>query len=243
MNGNVAIIPARGGSKRIPRKNIVVFEGLPLIGHAIQVAKDCGLFEKIIVTTDDEEISNIAIQFGAEVPRLRSNTLSDDFTSTVDVIADAIGEEWLGNWMPEFVCCIYPATPLLMPNHIIAGYEKIIQGEQSYVFPAVSFSEPIERSFKLNKEGRIILNYPNNTLTRTQDLQKSFFDAGQFYWGSYQTWSQKVTIHNDNSIAIPYSKLELIDIDNIEDLIMANCIHTMREKTKHHEVQSKNNQS
>lgn len=228
MTDNIAIIPARGGSKRIPRKNILTFDGIPLIGRAISVAKECELFEKIIVSTDDLEIAEIAMEFGAEVPRLRDKNLSDDFTNTYDVISDALTSLWLGNLKPQFVCCIYPVTPLLTSSRLLEAYELIRTGSYSYVFSAIGFNSPIERSFKFGRTGSIHMNFPDQALTRSQDLQQSFHDAGQFYWGKFESWLSKELIFGPKSTAIKFADYELVDVDSFEDLKWAETIYKSR---------------
>lgn len=230
MKENVAIIPARGGSKRIPRKNILEFDGIPLIGRAILLAKDTELFEKIIVSTDDEEIAKIAEKFGAVIPRLREKNLSDDFATTYDVMADSLTPSWLGNFFPQYACCIYPVTPLLTASRVIESFELIKEKNYSYVFSAINFTTPIERSFKIDNSGRINMNFPEHLLTRSQDLQKSFHDAGQFYWGKCESWLRKEPIFSMQSTAIKFNEYELVDVDTIEDLKWAETIFKLRNK-------------
>lgn len=231
MKENVAVIPARGGSKRIPRKNILNFDGIPLIGRAILVAKKTELFERIIVSTDDEEIAKIAVEFGAEIPKLRAKNLSDDFATTYDVMADSLTPSWLGNFVPQYACCIYPVTPLLTPNRINESFELLKEKNYSYVFSAICFNTPIERSFKIDDSGRLSMNFPEHLLTRSQDLQKSFHDAGQFYWGKCESWLRKETIFSPLSTAIKCNQYELVDIDTIEDLNWAETIFQIRNKS------------
>lgn len=230
MNGNVAIIPARGGSKRIPRKNILEFAGIPLIGRTILMAKETKLFEKILVTTDDEEIATIAAKFGAEIPRLRSKNLSDDFATTYDVMADSLTHSWLGEFSPKYACCIYPVTPLLTANRIREAYDLIKTDKYPYVFSAIGFNTPIERSFRIGNTGNISMNFPEHLLTRSQDLEQSFHDAGQFYWGKCESWLTKEPIFGPQSTAIKFKDYELVDVDTIEDLKWAETLFIARNK-------------
>jgi len=230
VKGNVAIIPARGGSKRIPRKNILEFAGIPLIGRTILMAKETDLFEKIVVTTDDEEIATIAAKFGAEIPRLRAKNLSDDFTTTYDVMADSLTHSWLGEFSPQYACCLYPVTPLLTSSKIREAFDLIKTNKYSYVFSAIGFNTPIERSFKIDNKGSVSMNFPEHLLTRSQDLEKSFHDAGQFYWGKCESWLTKEPIFSPKSTAIKFKDYELVDVDTIEDLKWAETLFKSRNK-------------
>jgi pseudaminic acid cytidylyltransferase len=214
----IAVIPARGGSKRIPRKNIQVIDGIPMIGRAITTANDSGVFSKVIVSTDDEEIAEISLKYGALVPRLRNKDLSDDFATTMDVIADAITSSWIGDTQPEYVCCIYATSPLLEKHHLIEGFKKITQENVDYVFPAAPYPHPIDRAFKLDQNGGLEMLYPNYFLTRTQDLPLAFHDVGQFYWGKYEAWATKKPIFSSGSRVIAVEPNEFVDIDNFSDL-------------------------
>ena len=215
---SVAIIPARGGSKRIPRKNVIPIKGIPMIGYAILAAQESGLFEKIIVSTDDVEISTIAKSFGAEIPRFRSSELSNDYATTNDVLADAVSSTWLGESKPEYVCCIYATTPLLNAAHLIESF-RIIQDEAAdYVFPAAPFPHNVERGFKLREDNGLQMLFPEHFSTRTQDLQPTYHDVGQFYWGKTEAWANRKPIFSTASRIMKVDDSEFVDIDYLSDL-------------------------
>jgi pseudaminic acid cytidylyltransferase len=214
---NVAIIPARGGSKRIPRKNIKIFNGKPMIGWSIEAAKKSEIFDKIIVSTDDEEIAEISEKFGAQVPFFRPKKLSDDFTGTTEVIKHAI--KFLienGNDI-EFACCIYAIAPLIDALDIKNSFSVINKSKWSYVFSVSDYSTNIYRSFTTNSDGGIRMIFPKNFTTRSQDLPKSLFDAGQFYWGKVDSWINEIKIFDKNSYPYVLPNWRVCDIDTIED--------------------------
>jgi pseudaminic acid cytidylyltransferase len=213
----IAIIPARGGSKRILRKNVRLLAGIPAIAYPINLALNSGIFKRVIVTTDDSEIVSISRKYGAEVPFLRSAELSNDFAITVDVVADSVQRLRDGGESFDYVCCIYPVTPLLKENRIKEAFGTIASGTWDYVFPAIEFSSPIERGFKKGDSGLIEFSYPEFANTRTQDIPKTFHDAGQFYFGKSEAWLDKRSILNGNSTFIEMSKNETFDIDDLED--------------------------
>jgi pseudaminic acid cytidylyltransferase len=216
----IAIIPARGGSKRIPRKNVRTLAGKPAIAYAIDLAHNSGIFERVIVSTDDAEIAEISRKYGAEVPYLRNPELSNDFAVTVDVIADAAQQLQHDDKSFDYICCIYPVTPLLELNRVKQALNMLETGRWDYVFPAIEFSSPIERAFKKGKSGLIEFSNPEFAKTRTQDIEKSFHDAGQFYFGTNEAWIEKRPILNGNSTFIELSKNETLDIDDLEDWVL-----------------------
>ena len=216
MNKKLCIIPARGGSKRIPRKNIKDFLGKPIIAYSIEAAIKCGLFDEVMVSTDDEEIAKIARQYGAKVPFMRSEKNSDDYSSTMDVIEEVIKNYiQVNNTHFQFVCCIYPTAPLIKSNHIKAGYEKLNLNNYTCVFPSVEFSYPIWRSFEIEETNTIKMFWPEYINTRSQDLKKAFHDAGQWYWFNIS----KLTNWNwpTNSGSIILQDCEVQDIDTLSD--------------------------
>lgn len=217
----IAIIPARGGSKRIPRKNIQIVEGIPMIGRAITTAINSKIFSSVIVSTDDNEIAEIARQYGASVPRMRSQDLSDDYATTYDVISDAISDSWIGDLSPEYICCIYPSSIFVTSSHLINAYEILHSSKCSYVFPVQEYSPPIQRGLHLTKNGEVSMIHPENLLKRTQDLHPTYYDTGQFYWGRREAWARKQPIFESNSIGMVCKPYEFIDIDTPEDLIFA----------------------
>lgn len=213
----IAIIPARGGSKRILRKNVKLLAGKPAIAYPIELALNSGIFEQVIVSTDDAEIAEISRKYGADVPFLRSPELSNDFTITVDVIADVAERLQIQGESFEYICCIYPVTPLLKVNRLKQALSTIESGKWDYVFPAIEFPAPIERGFKKSKSGLIEFSYPEFANNRTQDIEKTFHDAGQFYFGKVEAWLEKRSILNGNSTYIEMDKNETLDVDDLED--------------------------
>lgn len=224
----IAIIPARGGSKRIPRKNIQLVDGIPMIARAITTAKESGIFSHVLVSTDDEEILEISKEFGASVPQLRSKVLSDDFANTYDVVADALTKSWLGEVVPDHVCCIYPSSIFLKVTHLVEAYKMILDSGCSYVFPIQEYSPPIQRGLYLEENGSISMIDPKNALVRTQDLRPSYHDTGQFYWGKREAWERKDSIFGDHSMGLICKPYEFIDIDTPEDFEFATVLFRAR---------------
>lgn len=215
----VAIIPARGGSKRIPKKNIKDFFGKPLIAYSIKTALDSNLFEKVVVSTDDEEIAKIAKQYGAVVPFLRPKELSDDFTGTVDVVNHMVeylesqGESY------EYVCTIYATAPFLQTKYLVLGYENLKNSDAINAFSATSMPFPIQRTFKLDENGRCEMFTPEHYMTRSQDLEEAYQDAGQFYWTNRQRERHSINkvVFSNISIPIILPRHLVQDIDTLED--------------------------
>ncbi len=215
-NKAIAIIPARGGSKRIPLKNIKDFFGKPLIAYSIEVALDSKLFDKVVVSTDDEEIASIAKQYGAIVPFLRPKELSDDFTGTSDVVNHTI--EYLENQGEkyDYVCTLYATAPLLQKEYLVEGYEKLQKSDVTNAFSATSMPFPIQRTFKLNSDGRCEMFTPEHYLSRSQDLEEAYQDAGQFYWTNLNKKSNEIMFSKD-SIPIILPRHLVQDLDTFED--------------------------
>lgn len=215
-NKNIAIIPARGGSKRIPRKNIKDFFGKPLIAYSIEAALSSNLFEKVIVSTDDKEIANIAEIYGAEVPFIRPKELSDDYTGTEAVRDHTLkylqdkGENY------DYCCMIYATAPLLQKKYLVEGYEKLINTNAINTFGVATMPFPIQRAFKINKNDRCEMFTPEFYMSRSQDLEESYQDAGQFYWTKLNGKSNKI-MFSDESIPIIIPRHLVQDIDTIED--------------------------
>jgi pseudaminic acid cytidylyltransferase len=211
----VAVIPARGGSKRIPRKNIRVFNGKPVIAYAILAAQSLKLFDVIAVSTEDEEIQFIAETFGAAIV-VRPHELADDYTPTVPVVAHAIAALESASGPVDQVCCVYPATPLLRPSDLSAGLDLLARAQTGYVFPVTTFAAPVQRALKLDENGQTTPFDPQYALTRSQDLEPAYFDAGQFYWGHRQSWVSQLPIHkNATGLVLPHWRV--VDIDTVED--------------------------
>lgn len=214
---NIAIIPARGGSKRIPRKNIRQFCGQPMVGYAILAAQASGVFDRVIVSTDDDEIATVAAEFGAEVPFVRPADLADDHTPTVPVITHAIKACREKGWTVDYVCCIYPGVPMIESNDIKKALDMLITaGGGGYVFPVAPFPSAIQRALRRNDDGMVEPFQLEHVATRTQDLEPGYFDAGQFYWGAAETWLAGSNIHA-NGLTIVLPEWRVVDIDTPED--------------------------
>jgi len=221
----VAIIPARGGSKRIPRKNIKPFAGLPIMVHSIKAAQESGLFDRIIVTTDDEEIAEVARTYGAEVPFIRPKELSDDHTATIPVIAHAIQMLQEQNNVIDTACCIYATAPFVRAADIKHAYEALIHHQKSYAFPVTTFGFPIFRGVKRDEEGNIEMFWPEHFATRSQDLPEAYHDVGQFYWGKPEAWLSGTPIFSDAATTIVLPRHLVQDIDTPEDWIRAELMY------------------
>lgn len=220
----IAIIPARGGSKRIPRKNIKSFANRPMIVHAIDVAQRCNLFDHIVVSTDDEEIATIAREYGAEVPFMRKTELADDLTPTVPVIANAISNCQALDWLIEEVCCIYPAVPFLQSIDLVNALSLLETNKTDYIFPVTEYPSAIQRALRKLPNGLMESFYPEFASTRTQDLEPAFYDPGQFYWGHSQAWLEGKIIHrHGKGLVIPAWRV--IDIDTISDWHRAELMY------------------
>lgn len=213
---NIAIIPARGGSKRIPRKNIKEFCGQPMISYAIRAARESGLFERVLVSTDDDEIAQVARTFGAEIPFIRPRELSDDFTGTSPVIVHAIEELCAQGAEPDHVCCIYATVPFLEAPTLQEGYDALIEHQKSFAFSVTTFPYPIFRALKRSDEG-VEMIWPKYAATRSQDLMEAYHDAGQFYWGTREAWLSHRPIFSPDSAPVVLPRHRVQDIDTPED--------------------------
>lgn len=229
----LAIIPARGGSKRIPKKNIKSFLGKPIISFSIEVALNSKLFDEVMVSTDDSEIAKIATEFGANIPFLRSAKNSSDIATTIDVIDEVIEEyDKLGKNF-DYVCCIYPTAPLINKVHLEEGFNCLVKNDYYSVVPVVSFSYPIWRALKINS-GLIELIYPENVNYRSQDLENTFHDAGQWYWLNRECIKSKNTIFNTFTGTIVLDEMEVQDIDNMSDWKLAELKYIINNKLNKH---------
>lgn len=213
----LAVIPARGGSKRIPHKNIKDFCGKPIIAYSIEIAIQSGLFDKVIVTTDDPEIAKVAEQYGAEIPFVRPKELSDDFTGTVPVIAHAINSMRQMGYDVQEVCCIYATAPFILADDLVEGANLLNTHQADYAFSCTSFPFPIQRAIKLSEEKVVSMFSPEFEQTRSQDLEEAYHDAGQFYWGRADAFCQAKPIFNGNSRAVILPRSRVQDIDTLED--------------------------
>ena len=218
---NICIIPARGGSKRIPRKNIKIFLGKPIIAYSIEAAINSELFDEVMVSTDDDEIAEIAIKFGAKVPFLRSKNSSSDFATTFDVVEEVIKCYSNINLNFEYTCCIYPCAPFVTKEKIKQGFELLIKKKFDCIMPIIEYGNPIQRALIQKRKSKIDYLNSEFKLTRSQDLEKRFYDAGQFYWLNTLMCLQKCSIFTDNTGGILISELEAQDIDNSTDWKLA----------------------
>jgi len=220
----LAVIPARGGSKRIPRKNIKEFGGKPMIAWSIETAKASGCFDKIIVSTDDAEIADVARKYGAEVPFIRPPELSDDYTGTIPVVAHAIFEYSKTNEQPSAVCCIYATAPFIQAEDLQHGEKLLSENNCDYAFSVTRYSFPIQRAIKIKSDGCVAMFQPEHFNTRSQDLEEAYHDAGQFYWGSAEAWLMKKPVFSSNSMPIILPSHRVQDIDTLEDWQRAELI-------------------
>ena len=218
---NIAIIPARGGSKRIPKKNIKNFYGRPMISYSIKAAQDSKIFDRIIVSTDSNEIASVAKEHGADIPFLRPKDISDDFATTGDVMRHATDFLKKEHESLDSICCIYATAPLIQKDDLVKGLEIFNTKKWSYVFSATSFPFPIQRAIKKLSGGGIEMFQPLHFNTRSQDLEEGYHDAGQFYFGTPQAWIHKKEIFNNNSEIIILPRWRVQDIDTREDWLNA----------------------
>lgn len=220
----LAVIPARGGSKRIPRKNIKLFRGVPIIVRSIKAALESKCFDRIVVSTDDPEIAELSQAYGAETPFMRPPDLADDFTGTIPVIADAI--TWLqhNGEEPTEVCCIYPAAPFLLPSDLKLGLDTLLSSGADYTFSVTTYSSPIQRAIRINRDMRVEMLQPENFYLRTQDLERIWHDAGQFYWGKSGAWLSEKPLFTSDSAPVPLPRHRVQDIDTEDDWTRAELM-------------------
>ncbi len=222
---NIALIPARGGSKRIPKKNIRNFLGKPIIAYTIEAAIESGCFDRVIVSTDCPEIKKVAIEYGAEVPFLRPDDIANDYATTVDVIKHAISWLEMDGSPVNYICCLYATAPFMRTCDIISGLQKLKdEPTASYAFTVTSFAFPVQRAIKL-KEGRMAMFHPEHLKTRSQDLEEGYHDAGQFYWGQPEAFLQDIPLFSDSAIPIILPRHLVQDIDTEEDWYRAELLY------------------
>ena len=227
----LAVISARGGSKRIPRKNIREFADQPMIAHAISAATQSGLFEHVVVSTDDEEIARIAREWGAETPFARPQELADDYTPTVPVVAHAIRACQALGWDVDYACCIYPGVPFIQVDDLKLALELLQASQADYSFPITEFPSAIQRALRRLPDGKMQPFYPEFELTRTQDLEPAYHDAGQFYWGKAEAWLTNDKIHR-SGVGLPIPSWRVVDIDTPEDWERAERFYRLLEKSE-----------
>jgi len=220
---NIAVIPARIGSKRILAKNIKMFLGKPMLSYPIETALSSKHIEKVIVSTDNDEIANIALEYGAEVPFKRPKDLSGDITPTTPVIGHAVKTLIKIGWKIGDVCCIYPCTPLLNYKIVDNVYKKFKSQDVDFAYPVIHYPHPIQRAMRMSDTGEMEFIYPEHELTRTQNLEETFHDSGQFYWGKSYSWSNEKMMHTDG-IGVHIKSWEVVDIDTEEDWIRAEIL-------------------
>jgi len=224
MKSAVCIIPARGGSKRIPKKNIKLFHSKPLIAYSIEVALNSKLFENVIVTTDDEEIARIARAYGAETPFIRPQKLSDDMSTSSDAVAHAI--EYLKTEGKEFeyVCTLYATAPFLQVKYLVEGYKRLKNSDAKMAFSVTSMPFPVQRTFTITEDERCQMFTPEHYATRSQDLAEAYQDAGQFYWERVdKEWSD--IPFGSQSIPVVIERKFVQDIDTLEDFERAELMY------------------
>jgi N-acylneuraminate cytidylyltransferase len=223
---NIAIIPARGGSKRIYKKNIKHFLGVPIIGYSINAAIESGLFQEVLVSTDDFEIASIAESFGATVPFMRSSENSNDFATTSDVVEEVIRELKNQNKIFDNICCIYSCAPFIKTEYLTEAYNLLLKNSFDTVFPIIPYSTKIQRALRI-KNKKIEMLYPEFEQTRSQDLDISYYDAGQFYWIQEKMFSNNKRIYTNNSGAIILDELSAHDIDSEIDWKIAEIKYSL----------------
>lgn len=224
---NLAIIPARGGSKRIPRKNIKDFLGKPIIAYSIEVALASSLFNEVMVSTDDEEIADIALQYGAKVPFIRSTETADDFATLSDVVEEVKESYGKKDILFDNICCILPTSPLIIVETLKKSYDLLIENDADSVRPIVRFGYPIQRSFKRDSDGKVSFFYPEYAQSRSQDLEPAFHDAGMFYW-----MKADVGLKGEKRYGLEISEMECQDIDNYNDWKLAELKYLILNNAK-----------
>ncbi len=220
----IAIIPARGGSKRIPRKNIKDFLGKPIIAYSIEAARSSGLFDRIMVSTDDGEIAAVARQWGAETPFLRPADLSDDHTGTAAVVKHALQWQRDNSVAADTACCIYATAPFVTAGDLRRGYEALKSSGKSYAFSVTSFAFPIQRALRI-RNGEIEPLFPENRDLRSQEMEDTYHDAAQFYWGTAEAFLNGVPIFSRHSAPVVLPRYRVQDIDTPEDWTRAELMY------------------
>ena len=228
----MAVIPARGGSKRIPRKNIRPFCGKPIIAYSIEAALQSTLFDRVIVSTDDHEIANIARACGAKIPFMRPPELANDYAGTLPVIRHAIESMQAQEVFPDYVCCIYATAPFVKPSDLQRGWKTLSESGADYAFTVTRFSYPIQRAIKITPEGRVEMFQPENYTARSQDLEEAYHDAGQFYWGRVGAFLEETPLLSKNAAPVLLPRHQVQDIDTLEDWDRAELMFKAWHMTK-----------
>ena len=229
---NICVIPARAGSRRIPRKNIKEFNGKPIIAYSIEAALKSNCFSQVIVSTDDDEISEVAKKYGAHVPFVRPDELSNDYVGTIPVIKHTI--DWMedNNNYIENVCCLYATAPFIQSKIISKAYQQLKNSSADYCFSVTSFAFPIQRAIRIVQDNKVDMFYPEHFNTRSQDLEEACHDAGQFYWGKAQAFKAELPLFSE--VATPYvlPRYLVQDIDTMEDWIRAEAMYRVLQETE-----------
>ncbi|AXE61684.1 pseudaminic acid cytidylyltransferase [Candidatus Thioglobus sp. NP1] len=229
---NICVIPARAGSRRIPRKNIKEFNGKPIIAYSIEAALKSNCFSQVIVSTDDDEITEVAKKYGAHVPFVRPDELSNDYVGTIPVIKHTI--EWMedNNNYIENVCCLYATAPFIQSKIISKAYQQLKNSSADYCFSVTSFAFPIQRAIRIVQDNKVDMFYPEHFNSRSQDLEEAFHDAGQFYWGKAQAFKAELPLFSE--VATPYvlPRYLVQDIDTMEDWKRAEAMYRVLQETE-----------
>ena len=221
---NLCVIPARGGSKRISRKNIKRFYGKPIIAYSIEAAINSNCFSHVIVSTDNSEIAEVAKKYGAQVPFIRPDELSDDYAGTIPVIRHAI--QWMEDNNNNFdnVCCLYATAPFIRSHTLSNAFNKLLSSKSHYCFSVTSFAFPIQRAISVKNDNQVSMIYPENFAKRSQELEDTYHDAGQFYWGKVEAFKSEIPIFSEASYPYILPRYLVQDIDTMEDWIMAEVM-------------------
>ncbi|MCF7822814.1 MAG: pseudaminic acid cytidylyltransferase [Candidatus Marinimicrobia bacterium] len=230
----IAIIPARGGSKRIPKKNIMDFFGKPILAYSIEAAIGSNLFDEIMVSTDNPEIAEIAQKYGASIPFMRSDENADDHATTASVLKEVIFEYDKVGLNYDHLCCIYPAAPLITASKLAESYKLLSQGKADSVISVVRYNHPIQRALVVDKKGFMGYKWPENALKRSQDIKETFHDAGQLYWCKIDAFLNEHTLVTKRSVAFVESELSVQDIDSNDDIAMARLKYMLVNDIKDH---------
>jgi pseudaminic acid cytidylyltransferase len=218
---NIAIIPARGGSKRIPRKNIKDFLGKPIIAYSIEAALQCGLFDEVMVSTDDSEIAGVAEKYGARIPFFRSSVNANDHATLAEVILEVIDHYAETQKYFDHICCILPTAPFITSNRISEAYNKMKNENLDSVCPVVEFSYPILRALEISDHNKLKMIWPEHLKTRSQDLKPAYHDSGSFYWINTNALLKEKSLLCKNGSAIILPETEVQDIDTDTDWKLA----------------------